>query len=158
LAACWKRALGPDVRLLLVGKRPRRRHYFDALQALHYELGLTPWEVVFTGHVDHAELLACYARAHVFVSMSEHEGFGVPLVESMLMRVPVLAHDATAVPHTLGGAGVLFGEKRLEEVAEMAHHLSRPGPWREAVLAGQDARRAAFAPEVVEATLRGYLD
>ena len=158
LAACWKRALGPDVRLLLVGKRPRRRHYFDALQALHYELGLTPWEVVFTGHVDHADLLACYARAHVFVSMSEHEGFGVPLVESMLMRVPVLAFDSTAVPHTLGGAGVLFGEKRLDEVAEMAQRLAAPGPLREAVLAGQDRRLQAFTPAAVEATLRGYLD
>lgn len=158
LAACWKRALGPDVRLLLVGKRPRRRHYFDALQALHYELGLTPWEVVFTGHVDHAELLAFYARAHVFVSMSEHEGFGVPLVESMLMRVPVLAYDCTAVPHTLGGSGVLFREKRLDEVAEMARRLASPGPLREAVLAGQDRRLPAFAPAAVEAALRGYLE
>jgi L-malate glycosyltransferase len=158
MAACWKRTLGPDLRLLLVGKHPRRRHYFDALQALQYELGFTPWEVVFTGHVDHAELLACYARAHVFVSMSEHEGFGVPLVESMLMRVPVLAYDATAVPHTLGGAGVLFTEKRLPEVAEMAWRLARPGPLRDAVLAGQDERVKAFAPAAVRAALRGYLD
>jgi L-malate glycosyltransferase len=158
LAAFWKRALGPDVRLLLVGRLPRRRHYFDALQALQYELGFTPWEVLFTGHVDHAELLACYARAHVFVSMSEHEGFGVPLVESMLMRVPVLAYDSTAVPHTLGGAGVTFSEKALPEVAEMAQRLAREGPLREAVLAGQDQRRAAFAPAAVESALRGYLD
>jgi len=158
LAACWKRALGPDLRLLLVGKLPRRRPYFDALQALQYELGFTPWEVVFTGHVDHRELLACYARAHVFVSMSEHEGFGVPLVESMLMRVPVLAFDSTAVPCTLGGAGVTFTEKRLPEVAEMAFRLARPGPLREAVLAGQDERLQAFAPAAVESALRGYLD
>jgi L-malate glycosyltransferase len=158
LAACWKRALGPDVRLLLVGKRPRRRHYFDALQALHYELGLTPWEVVFTGHVDHAELLACYARAHVFVSMSEHEGFGVPLVESMLMGVPVLAYDSTAVPHTLGGAGLLFAEKRLDEVAALAQRLAVPGPLRAAVLAGQERRLPALAPAAVEAALRGYLE
>jgi glycosyltransferase involved in cell wall biosynthesis len=158
LAAAWKRSLGPDVRLLLVGKLPRRRHYFDALQALHYELGLTPWEVVFTGHVDHAELMACYARAHVFVSMSEHEGFGVPLVEAMLTRVPVLAHARTAVVDTLGGAGVLFHEKRLPEVAEMAHRLAAPGPLREAVLAGQERRLQAFAPAAVESALRAYLD
>jgi glycosyltransferase involved in cell wall biosynthesis len=157
LAACWKRMVGPDLRLLLVGRLPRRRHYFDALQALQYELGFTPWEVAFTGHLDHADLLACYARAHVFVSMSEHEGFGVPLVESMLMRVPVLAYDSTAVPHTLGGAGVLFAEKRLPEMAEMASRLARPGPLRDTVLAGQDERLAAFAPAAVEATLRAYL-
>jgi glycosyltransferase involved in cell wall biosynthesis len=158
LAACWKRALGPDVRLLLVGKPPRRRHYFDALQALQYELGFTPWEVVFTGHVSHADLLACYARSHVFVSMSEHEGFGVPLVESMLMRLPVLAYSSTAVPFTLGGAGVLFSEKRLMEMAEVAARLARPGPLRDDVLARQERRRAAFAPPAVETALRGYLD
>jgi glycosyltransferase involved in cell wall biosynthesis len=158
LAACWKRALGPDVRLLLVGKLPRRRHYFDALQALQYELGFTPWEVVFTGHVAHADLLACYARAHVFVSMSEHEGFGVPLVESMLMRVPVLAYASTAVPFTLGEAGVLFAEKRLLEMAEVAARLARPGALREGVLAGQDRRLQAFTPQAVETALRGYLD
>lgn len=158
MAACWKRALGPDVRLLLVGKLPRRRHYFDALQALQYELGFTPWEVVFTGHVDHADLLAAYARSHVFVSMSEHEGFGVPLVEAMVMRVPILAFASTAVVDTLGGAGVLFGEKRLLEVAEMGWRLARPGPLREAVLAGQDRRLQAFSPPAVEATLRGYVD
>jgi L-malate glycosyltransferase len=158
LAAAWKRSLGPDVRLLLVGKLPRRHHYLDALQALHYELGLTPWEVVFTGHVDHAELLACYARAHVFVSMSEHEGFGVPLVEAMLMKVPVLAYASTAVVDTLGGAGVLFHEKRLAEVAEVAHRLATPGPLRTAVLAGQERRLQAFTPRAVETALRGYLD
>jgi glycosyltransferase involved in cell wall biosynthesis len=91
LVSVWKRYISSDVRLLLVGKLPRRRHYLDALQALMYEEGLTPWEVVFTGHVEHDDLLACYAAADLFVSMSEHEGFGLPLVEAMLMNVPILA-------------------------------------------------------------------
>jgi glycosyltransferase involved in cell wall biosynthesis len=145
------------VRLVLVGKLPRSRAYFDALQALAYEEGLKPTEVVFTGHVTHHELLACYAAARVFVSLSEHEGFGVPLVESMLMRVPVLAYAATAVPFTLGDAGVQIGEKRLAATAELAHALATDEALRAAVLAGQDRRLAAFAPEAVEGTLRGYL-
>ncbi len=158
LASYWKRFLSRDVRLLLVGKLPRRRAYFDALQALAYEEGLTPAEVVFTGHVAHDELLACYAAARVFVSLSEHEGFGVPLVESMLMRVPVLAYAAAAVPDTLGGAGVQFTEKRLAEVAELAFRLASDEPLRAAVVSGQDRRLAAFAPEAVEGALRGYLE
>jgi L-malate glycosyltransferase len=158
LASHWKRFLSPDLRLLLVGKLPRRRGYFDALQALAYEEGFTPAEVVFLGHVDHAELLACYVTARLFVSMSEHEGFGVPLVESMLMRVPVLAYAAAAVPHTLGGAGVQFSEKRFPELAELAHILATDEGVRAPVLAGQDRRLAAFAPAAVESALRGYLD
>ena len=111
--------------------------------------------MVFTGHVAHDDLLACYAAAGVFVSMSEHEGFGVPLVESMLMRVPVLAYAATAVPFTLGGAGVQFGEKRHRRGG--GDRRARSPPTRRcasAVLAGQDRRLAAFAPEAVEAALR----
>jgi glycosyltransferase involved in cell wall biosynthesis len=158
LASYWKRFISPDVRLLLVGKLPRRRHYFDALQAFLYEEGFTPWEVVFTGHVDHHDLLACYASAHVFVSMSEHEGFGVPLVEAMLMDVPIVAYRTTAVGDTLAEAGVQFAEKDLAAMAETAHRLSRDAAFKTAVLEGQRARLAAFAPAAIESALRGYID
>jgi glycosyltransferase involved in cell wall biosynthesis len=158
LASYWRRFVARDVRLVLVGKLPRRRAYYDALQALAFEEGLTPAECLFLGHVPHAELLACYRTARVFVSMSEHEGFGVPLVESMLMRVPVLAYSAAAVPHTLGGAGVQFSEKRLAEVGELAHVLATDEALRAAVLRGQDRRLEAFEPERVLASLRSQLE
>jgi glycosyltransferase involved in cell wall biosynthesis len=108
--------------------------------------------------VDHADLLACYAAADVFVSMSEHEGFGVPLVEAMLMDVPVLAYGAAAVPDTLGGAGIQFTEKRIGEVAEIAHRLATDDTLRTPVLAGQRRRLAAFSPAAVESALRGYVE
>jgi L-malate glycosyltransferase len=158
LASYWRRFISPDVRLLLVGKLPRRRSYYDALQSFFYEEGFTPAEVVFTGHVDHAELLACYAEADVFVSASAHEGFGVPLVEAMIMDVPVLAYRAAAVPDTLGRAGVQFAEARLDEVAEMAHRLVSDAALRQAVLIGQRERLQAFAPETVEAALKAYVE
>jgi glycosyltransferase involved in cell wall biosynthesis len=150
--------VSPDVRLLLVGKLPRRRNYFDALQALMYEEGLTPWEVVFTGHVEHDDLLACYAAADVFLSMSEHEGFGLPLVEAMLMKVPILAYAAAAVPDTLDGAGVQFSRKSLAEVAELGHRLVTDAGFRQAVLRGQARRLAAFSPSSVESALRAHLE
>jgi glycosyltransferase involved in cell wall biosynthesis len=158
IASYWKRFIAPDVRLLLVGKLPRRRAYFDALQALLYEEAFTPAEIVFTGHVSHDDLLAYYAAADVFVCMSAHEGFGVPLVEAMLMGVPILARRLTAIGDTLGDAGVQFGHDRIEEIAEMGHRLGSDATLRRAVLAGQQQRLAAFAPAAVEAALRGYLE
>ncbi|HVR69338.1 MAG TPA: glycosyltransferase family 4 protein [Vicinamibacteria bacterium] len=157
LAAYWKRFISPDLRLVLVGKLPRRRHYLDALQSFVHDEGFTPWEVVLTGHVTHAELLACYRAAALFVSMSEHEGFGVPLVEAMLMRVPILTYAAAAVADTLGPAGVQFTEKRYEEMAEVGHRLTTDAALRAAVLAGQDERLRDFTPESVEARLRAHL-
>jgi glycosyltransferase involved in cell wall biosynthesis len=158
MASYWKRFIGPDVRLLLVGKLPRRRHYFDALQSLFYEEHFTPWEVLLPGHVSHDDLLAYYASAHVFVSASDHEGFGVPLVESMLMDVPVVAYRTTAVGDTLGDAGIQFGEKRLDLMAEAAQAVAREGPLRAGVLARQRERVRDFAPAAVEGILRAHLE
>jgi L-malate glycosyltransferase len=167
VAAYWKRYLGANLRLLLVGSLPRRetgegrplpRHYFDALQAFFYEEALTPREVVFLGHVEHDDLLACYRSAHVFLSMSEHEGFGVPLVEAMLLDVPVLAYRSTAVADTLGDAGVLFDEKRYDQVAELAQLLATDRETRAAVLARQRRRLSAFATEAVTQRLRAHLE
>lgn len=166
IASYWKRFIGPELRLLLVGKLPRRetgkgeplrRHYFDALQSLLYEEGLTPDEVVFTGHVDHADLLAYYASAHAFVCMSDHEGYGVPLVEAMQMRVPIVAYASTAVADTLGGAGLQVTSKRIEEVAELLHLVMTDAGLRREVLAGQDRRLRELAPARLEATLRAHL-
>ena len=64
-----------------------------------------------TAGVGGAELLAYWAVADVFVCLSEHEGFCVPVVEAMELGVPVVAYAATAVPETLGGAGVLLDDK-----------------------------------------------
>jgi glycosyltransferase involved in cell wall biosynthesis len=166
VAAYWKRFVTPNFRLVLVGKLPRRttgrgeplrRHYFDGLQSLFYEYGLSPAEVLFLGHVDHADLLACYATASIFLSMSEHEGFGVPLVEAMLMGVPVLAYRSTAVPYTLGGAGVLFETKDVAAVSETAHLLACEGASRSQVLTRQAQRVRDFAPETVLPLLRKHL-
>ena len=60
----------------------------------------------------------------VYISLSEHEGFCVPLVEAMAADVPVLAYAAAAVPDTLGGAGVQFAPKDLEYAAELLGALA----------------------------------
>src|SRR6185312_16592384 len=55
-------------------------------------------------------LKAYYARASVFVCASEHEGFCVPVVEAMALKVPIVAYGTTAVPHTVGDAGLIWDE------------------------------------------------
>ena len=96
-------------------------------------------------------------RVHLATHPQRHAGDGIDF-ESMLMRVPVLAYSATAVPHTLGGAGVQFTDKSLPEVAELASALLTDQALRESVLAGQEQRLAAFSPETVEGTLRTHVD
>ena len=161
--AYYKKHISTAVRLLAVGKHPRREtgvgvpieaHYLDALIRLYSELGLEPADVLFTGGVSHDELLAYYESAHVFVSMSEHEGFGVPLVEAMLKRVPIVALSGTAVGETLGDAGLKFDRPDIAGFAEAAALLARPGSAREAILSGQDRRVQDFATAATLGKLR----
>jgi glycosyltransferase involved in cell wall biosynthesis len=114
-------------------------------------------EVVFTGAIPQAELNACYRAADVFLGMSEHEGFCIPLVEALFNKVPILAYAAAAVPETLDGAGVLFQKKDYPSVAEMLGRLAAPGAFREAVLARQAARLQRFMSRDLAAELRRHL-
>lgn len=161
--AYFKKNISTAVRLLAVGKLPRREtghgmpieaHYLDTLIRLYSDLGVEPADVVFTDGVSHEDLLAYYEGAHVFVSMSEHEGFGVPLVEAMLKRVPIVALSGTAVSETLGSAGLQFDHPDIAEFAEAAALLSKPGSAREAVLRGQDKRVQDFATGATLGRLR----
>ena len=100
------------------------------------------------------DLAAFYRWADVYVSLSEHEGFCVPLVEAMVADVPVVAYAAGAVPETLGGAGLLFEPKDLEIAAELLGTVVYDHSVREGVLQGQRRRLQAFAPAAIEARLR----
>ncbi len=134
--AAYQRWVDPRSRLLLVGDHRGFERYFDRLRELVSELRVD--EVVFTGQVDDDELYACYREADVFLCLSEHEGFCVPLQEAMHFGVPVVAYDAGAVRETLHGGGILLRDKRPEEVAELLGRLRRNGGLRQAVLATQE--------------------
>jgi glycosyltransferase involved in cell wall biosynthesis len=161
--AYYKKHISTAVRLLAVGKHPRREtgvgapiqsHYLDALVRLYSDLRVEPADVLFTDGVTHDELLAYYEGAHVFISMSEHEGFGVPLVEAMLKRVPIIALSGTAVSETLGASGLRFDRPDIPEFAEAASLLAKPGQARDAILQGQDRRVLDFATDRTLGRLR----
>jgi glycosyltransferase involved in cell wall biosynthesis len=99
---------------------------------------------IFTGPVPVEDLATYYRRSAVYVSLSEHEGFCAPLVEAMAMDLPILAYAATAVPETLGGAGIQFAPKDLEQAAELMGALAFDDELRTSVIAGQRRRLADF--------------
>lgn len=137
--ALLQRGPVPRSRLLLVGDDGLHA-YAAALRDLARALRLR--DVVFCGRVDEDELRSAYALADVLVSLSEHEGYGVPLVEAMLAGVPVVAYDAGAVAETMDGAGILLRDKRPEVVAGVIERLLGDEALRAAVLAGQERMAA----------------
>jgi glycosyltransferase involved in cell wall biosynthesis len=153
LAEMYKRYVDSYYRFIFVGRHDGITAYYAQIRALIAQFKMLPDRFWFTGPVPDEDLGAFYRWADVYVSLSEHEGFCVPLVEAMAADVPVLAYAAGAVPETLDGAGLLFAPKDLEVAAEMLGTLVYDRPVRDQVLQGQRRRLQDFAPARIEARL-----
>jgi len=138
--AIYQKLFDRNSRLLLVGDTRGHEKYHDRLQELVRARGAE--EVVFTGQVDDDDLRACYAAADLFLCLSEHEGFCVPLLEAMAFGVPVIAYDTGAVRETLRGGGVLLKDKAPADVAALVHRVLTDGPLRARVLETQERAMA----------------
>jgi glycosyltransferase involved in cell wall biosynthesis len=157
LAEQYKRYIDAHYRFIFVGRYDVVPRYYAAIRALMAEYKMLPERFLFTGPVPDAELAAYYRASSVYISLSEHEGFCVPLLEAMAMDVPVLAYAAAAVPDTLGGAGVQFAPKDLEYAAELLGMLAFEDHPREEVLAGQRQRLHAFGDPVIQQRLASVI-
>jgi glycosyltransferase involved in cell wall biosynthesis len=158
LARMYERHIDERFRFIFVGRTDRVPGYYARVWALIDRYRMKPDRFLFTGAVSDDELAAYYRAASVYVSLSEHEGFCAPLLEAMAADVPVLAYESTAVPETLGGAGVLFSPKDMEYAAELLEILVDDDDVRAAVVAGQRARLARFGDARIERDLAAVLD
>jgi len=158
LAEHYKRYVDAHYRFIFVGRDDGVPRYTNMLRALIAELGWLPDRFLFTGGVPDRELAAYYRYSSVYISMSEHEGFCVPLVEAMAMDLPILAYASTAVPDTLGGAGVQFAPKDFEHAAELLGMLAFDDGLRASVVDGQRRRLAHFSADRIDTELRRLLE
>jgi glycosyltransferase involved in cell wall biosynthesis len=131
----YQRHFNPESQLILVGDYRGLERYYAALQDLVLKLGTR--DVHFTGHLEFSELVAFYRLADIFLSFSEHEGFGVPLVESFYMRVPVVAFAAGAVEETMNGGGILLYEKDFLGTASLLDRINREAGLRQSLIDSQ---------------------
>lgn len=158
LAEHYKRYVDAYYRFIFVGRTDAVPAYYRTIRALLAEYRMRPDRFIFTGPVPDDELAIYYRWAHAYLSLSEHEGFCVPLVEAMAADVPVVAYAAGAVPETLGGAGVVFRPKDLEYAAELLGLVIYDEAVRAQVIAGQRRRLQAFGPAHLEAEIDRLLD
>jgi len=104
-------------RLLIIGREEQAfETYSKRLRDLINFLLLKD-KVIFAGEVSDAALKAYYLLSNIFLFASKHEGFSVPLVEAMAMKVPIVSYGAAAVPETVGEAGIVLDELSPEKLA-----------------------------------------
>jgi L-malate glycosyltransferase len=145
--AWYRNAYDAEAMLWLVGAGPSDA-YAASLDRLIDRLCIGD-AVVLTGAVSEAALGAYYTAADVFVSMSSHEGFGVPLVEAMSFGVPVVAFDASAVGETVRDAGILVDQCDPALFAGCVARVLRDEPLRHELVARGTARVRDFSREAV---------
>lgn len=114
--------------LHLVG-RPFSKEYFLLLKKLANELEVED-NVNFSMGVTSEQLASYYRDSDALVSLSEHEGFCVPLLEAMHHSLPIVAFNSSAISETLGSAGILINSNDPVTVAVAMDRILTDTPLR----------------------------
>lgn len=150
--------VNPHSRLLLVGSEANAPGYRPELEAMAAAFDLVD-HVHLPGPVGLREGLGGYFQAaDLFLCLSEHEGFCIPLVEAMAFGLPVIAYEAAGVPYALGGAGALVKPKRYDGIAELIQLLTSDETLRQRVIVGQHRRLEELATDRVAGKLRACVE
>jgi L-malate glycosyltransferase len=154
--AVYRRVYDPDARLRIVGGSASHA-YSSALEQLSSALLLDD-AIDFAGDVSDDQLAAHYKAADVYVSASDHEGFCVPILEAMHHGVPIVAYGSTAVPETLGGAGLCLDRKDPGTFAAAVHRAVTDVALRAELVARGRVRLADFDLAKGRAALRSIIE
>ena len=139
--AIYKKYYDPEARLFLIGS-DGIKEYGDMLREYVKQTGVN--DVYITGSIPFTDILAYYHLASVFLCMSEHEGFCVPLIEAMFFHVPIIAYNSTAIPYTLDEAGVVLEKKDYALFAGWIHAIIMNKDYRDEIISIQDERLQSF--------------
>ncbi|RJP20558.1 MAG: glycosyltransferase family 1 protein [Candidatus Abyssobacteria bacterium SURF_5] len=98
------------------------RHYDWVMKKVE-ELGISP-HFRFLGSVSESEKWTLLESADVFVAPSRYEGFGLPLLEAMLVECPIVAADVVALTELVSHEhnGLLFP---IEDIDAMTVQVAR---------------------------------
>lgn len=151
----YKNYVNEKSRLFLVGGYAQSDIYYQKLS--RYVKMLRLKDVYFPGHIKFNQILAYYKLSDLYISMSEHEGFCVPLVEAMYFKKPILAYESTAVPETLGGGGVLMQEKDPKVGALLAERILNDNALYMQIIENQQKRLKDFSYDSTYSLLKRYI-
>jgi glycosyltransferase involved in cell wall biosynthesis len=143
-AALAQRMLDIPVSVEFAG-RLGNNSFIERLVSLGRDLGIS---MRLHGEVSEEELLVLYRTSDVFVCLSEHEGFGMPIFEAMRCGIPVVAWACTALQDLLDGHSLSFTKFNIKDFANAITSLA-DDDIRERVLSEQKTVLAKYTAEIV---------
>lgn len=102
--------------LVLVGGLPDDHRY--RFEQHIVRCGLSLDEVIITGRVTDDELVQFYNQCKLYVFASQHEGFGLPVLEAMSCGAAAIGSNTTSVPEVIGNPEALFDPYSERAIAE----------------------------------------
>ena len=145
LAEQYKRYVDAYYRFIFVGRYDVVPQYYATIRALISEYKMLEDRFIFTGPVPDVELAAYYRASSAYISLSEHEGFCVPLVEAMAMDVPILAYSRGVPDRWEAQGGVLPRISKRGGTAGMLAFENAAGGGLADSAAGSDFGDVSFA-------------
>ena len=156
VAGFLKKIMRRPFQLVLVGGYETSDEYYQSLLSEIERAGVRE-EVKFTGKIPSEQLCAWYRGADLFLCMSEHEGFCVPVVEAMALDVPVIAYKESNIPNTMGDAGILVTQKDHKAIAALIKILSQDRSMRRTIIQSQRRRVSQFTENHLASLLHLFL-
>lgn len=101
-----------------VSKIPNKAIY-DAIKDSAYA-----GDIHAVGYVSDEEKLWLYQNATAFVFPTEHEGFGLPILEAMQNGCSVISYDNSSVPEVAGDAAILVKTGDIRSLSESIHAIA----------------------------------
>lgn len=151
--SCLKKYYGLNPQLILVGSNDLQFASVE-LPRVAEKLGLVvSWntkrhsekpDIMHYTALNDQELSGIYRQCDLFLCLSEHEGFCVPLVEAMFFDIPILANTAAAIPETLGESGMMIDVKKRKETLDTIAQVLTSKQLKEKLISGQKKRRLDF--------------
>ena len=153
LRACWQ----PEATLVLPGGSDDTETYAAGIRRLARDLGVAD-AVELPGRRTDRELGDLYAGSTLAVCASEHEGFGMHLLEAWAFDLPLVARAAAAVPETVGDAGILLGSGDPMVWAAVVDRVIRDAPLRRLLIERGRGRLAAYSDTALAGRMSELLD
>lgn len=154
----YYKILNPKSKLFILGGSWSVENYVIMLKKLQNDLHINNEDIISIDSLSDQELVSYYRIANFFLCMSEHEGFCIPLVESMYFGVPIIAYNSSAVPDTLGDSGILVNHKNFGEISEILDIVNNDNNLQNKIIFKQKERLQFFNTATAKKLLKQNIE
>jgi len=133
----------------------RDRSAVSSYLKLCTELGISK-SVEFLGYQTDSEVESLYSKATMFVFTSIEEGFGIPLIEAMCHKTPLLSSSSSCLPEIAGAAALYFNPYDERDLAAKMESILRNPSQMDSRIKQSEMQLKRFSREVVREKIMRY--